>query len=322
MHQKASRWTAAALALAACVAVGQARAGVPGQDCDRHCLDGLMTQYLQAMLAHDPSRVPWAPHVKFTENNVPMQVGDGLWGTITRLRPVRITFADPQDGSAAYFGVVEESGDPAIFGMRIREVDRKISEVETIVARKLAYTDRFPSPNGFRDYPVFDRTVPPNERRSREQLVSIANSYYETLQQNDGTVYAPFAKNCDRVENGVATTNNKVLHGGSGNAAPSLGCAAQFKTGNFRFVTRVRDRRFPVVDVERQIVLASVFFDHAGDMRSVTLTDGKVVRIGPPFDAPYSFITFEFFKIVNGRIRRIDADIADVPYWTKTAWPR
>jgi hypothetical protein len=36
----------------------------------------------------------------------------------------------------------------------------------------------------------------------------------------------------------------------------ALGCKAQFETGFFHFVTRIRDRRFAVVDEERGLVLA------------------------------------------------------------------
>src|SRR5215472_1514853 len=46
-------------------------------DCERHCLDGFVDQYLAALVAHEPARLPWAKKVKFTENNVELQIGDG-----------------------------------------------------------------------------------------------------------------------------------------------------------------------------------------------------------------------------------------------------
>src|SRR4051794_13571926 len=119
------KWLTAAIAMTLC-------APALGQSCDRSCLNGLVRQYLDAMLAHDPSRVPLADPVRFTENNVPMQIGDGLWGTVTKVREVNINFADPQAGAIGYFGVVEESGSAAILGLRLQVKDRRISEVETI----------------------------------------------------------------------------------------------------------------------------------------------------------------------------------------------
>ena len=48
--------------------------------CDRECLYGVLDRYLEALVAKDPSRVPWAKTVKNTENNVSLTVGDGTLG--------------------------------------------------------------------------------------------------------------------------------------------------------------------------------------------------------------------------------------------------
>jgi hypothetical protein len=63
-------WTAAAESFAA-------------SDCDRQCLYGFVDQYMAALVAKDPARLPWAAHAKFTENNVELPIGYGLWGTIS-----------------------------------------------------------------------------------------------------------------------------------------------------------------------------------------------------------------------------------------------
>ena len=49
--------------------------------CDRACLDKTVDAYIAAMVAHDPSKVAFAPDVKFVENTVPMKPGEGLWKT-------------------------------------------------------------------------------------------------------------------------------------------------------------------------------------------------------------------------------------------------
>ena len=46
---------------------------VPGAltpECDRACLYGFMDRYLDALVHKEPSKLPWAPHARFTENNV------------------------------------------------------------------------------------------------------------------------------------------------------------------------------------------------------------------------------------------------------------
>ncbi|MGH9592719.1 MAG: hypothetical protein ACRD5L_06485, partial [Bryobacteraceae bacterium] len=46
------------------------RGGPPGP-CDRACLEGFVNQYLEALVAHDPKRLPLTADVKFSENDVP-----------------------------------------------------------------------------------------------------------------------------------------------------------------------------------------------------------------------------------------------------------
>ena len=50
-------------------------------NCDRACLEGVMDQYLAAVVAHDPKRAPLSKDVKYTENDQVMKVGDGFWKT-------------------------------------------------------------------------------------------------------------------------------------------------------------------------------------------------------------------------------------------------
>jgi hypothetical protein len=49
--------------------------------CDRACLRGFETTYLNALVAHNPSALPAAANVKFTEDNVQRKLGEGLWQT-------------------------------------------------------------------------------------------------------------------------------------------------------------------------------------------------------------------------------------------------
>src|SRR5512144_653206 len=67
---------------------------VSGESCDRECLRGFITQYLDAMIAHKPDPLPVAAAVKFTENCEEMKLGDGLWKTASRLTDYRMDILD------------------------------------------------------------------------------------------------------------------------------------------------------------------------------------------------------------------------------------
>ena len=55
-----------------------------------------------------------------------------------------------------------------------------------------------------------------------------------------------------------------------------MGCRQQFESGVFFYITRIRDRRFVLVDPERGLVFAFAFFDNgSGDARNGTLADGR-----------------------------------------------
>ena len=56
-------------------------------DCNYDCLIGFTHRYMDALVHEDPSRIPLAADVKFTENDVLMPIGEGIWGC---LRPSEI----------------------------------------------------------------------------------------------------------------------------------------------------------------------------------------------------------------------------------------
>jgi hypothetical protein len=98
----------------------------------------------------------------------------------------------------------------------------------------------------------------------------------------------------------------------------ALGCEEQFKQGNYRYDDRLRARRFPLVDVERGLVLASGFIDHSGRLGEYTLTDGRVIN--SPLRYPHSFYLLELFKIDDGKILQIEAVFVTVPYGMGSPW--
>ena len=166
--------------------------------------------------------------------------------------------------------------------------------------------------------PQFLQTVPVKERMSREQLIKIANSYFTGLANQTGNFTAPFTETCNRWENGNQSTNLEpnpdIPKGGLDILAMS--CEEQQKSGWFAFVTEIRNRRFPVVDIERGLVLSFGFFDHDAAVREYPLPDGTITPNILTF--PQTIEISELFQIRKGKIDQIEAVINKVPYGMKS----
>ncbi len=289
---------------------------VANYDCSRQCLYQVLDLYLQGMLARDPTQVPWAQNVKFTENNVPLLIGDGLWGTITGMGDYDLRVTDVPAGQVGFFGVVDEPHFSSLFALRLKVEDGRIAEVETVVLRTETEPKSIIWPEPVLEHkPLFYEILPEPRRRSKDRLISIADGYFDTLQLNDGTLFTQFHEDCNRVENGTKTTNNSAVEF---TAVGALGCEEQFRQGNYRYDDRLRARRFPLVDEERGLVLASGFIDHSGQLDEYMLSDGTLVN--SPIRYPHSFYLLELFKIDDGKIRQIEAVFVTVPYGMGSPW--
>ena len=112
-------------------------ASIPSRaaDCDRECLRGLVTQYLNAMVAHNPSALPVGDKVRFTENAVAVKLGDVLWKTASGIGSYRQDILDAGQGVAASMVTVQERESPVMFVLRLMVADKKITEIETQVTR-------------------------------------------------------------------------------------------------------------------------------------------------------------------------------------------
>ncbi|HTY50550.1 MAG TPA: hypothetical protein VMB48_12750 [Steroidobacteraceae bacterium] len=288
--------------------------------CDRTCLYGFADRYLDALAHRDAARLPWAAHARYTENNVELAVGDGIWGTATKLGDYRLEFADVGAGQVGVFGVVQETDDRSGFALRLKIEHGRIAEAEMIVVRLADFgalgggTNPFVNARFF-DKPILEATLAPGQGSSRERMIGIANGYFDTLQRNDGRLFTRFDPQCERYEDGILTTNNPAKTLGP---LTAYGCERQFRLGGYRFDDRVRDRRFPLVDRERGLVLAAGFIDHTGRMGDFRLTDGSIEHA--PVRRPHSFCYLELFKIVNGRIRQVESVFITVPYDMPSPW--
>lgn len=284
------------------------------QDCDRSCLEALMSQVLDAQLAHDASGLPLAPDFRYTENGQDIALDDGLWMTYTRHSDYRLYVADPVAGQLAWLSVIEEGDTPVIAYYRMRVQNRLISELELLLARgsQQATLENLVEPK-----PIFMEVLPPEQRVSRAELVRIADSYFEGLDTLESGAGVPFHPDCMRQENGTWLANNPNAPEGS---MQRLGCKEQFDTGFSTIVTDVRERRYLVLDEERGLVYAHVFFDHDGTPTTMGGVGGVTRPVQAPFNRPMTFMIGELFKIVDGQIRQIEAVIVTVPFGMPSGW--
>jgi hypothetical protein len=329
VRHKTYRWHASLLGAAASTLLAATAAPVMAQaygeasavnipTCDRACLIGTARDYMAALARKEPALLKLAEGVRFTENNVVIPVGKGLWRSVSSVAPTGLELADPLTGQAAWFGVVWEHGEPAYYAMRLHVQDGKIDEIETVVHRRTGLPAPFGDPSKVTHHPAFSEVLPPERRVSRARLIAVAQSYFNTVERNDGTVFAPFTDDCGRLENGISTTapgtGVSAQPGGGGNAASlASGCLDQFKLGIYYINKRVRERRFPLVDEERGVVLASGFFDHDNEVVTYKLKDGRDMTTALKW--PNSITLLEAFRVRDGAIQEIEAVFTYVPYF-------
>ena len=289
--------------------------------CDRACLEGLADRYLDAVVAHDPSKAPIAKGAKFTENGQKLELGDGLWNTMSGKGTYRLFVTDPEAGEVAFLGSIREDNMPAMIALRLKVRNRQIAEIETFIQR----SDR--SALGFEKIGYqWTETIPPAERMTRDELIKTANMYFSGMQKNDGKGDYPFADDCNRIENGGMSTNTPVPAGKARpdpktatNYSSQWSCMEQFKSGLLHFVTRIRDRRYVAVDPERGLVFSFIFFDHSGgDTRTFQTPDGRTVTAGPA--QLWTWQLGELFQIEKGKIHQIEAIMERAPYGMNSGW--
>src|ERR1700730_10074011 len=99
-------------------------ASASSTSCDRACLEGFVDRYLEAMIAHDPRKAPFASDVKFTENGQKLELGDGLWRTFTAKGTYQMFVDDVEAGHVTFLGSIREADLPAMLALHLRIRDR------------------------------------------------------------------------------------------------------------------------------------------------------------------------------------------------------
>lgn len=266
--------------------------------CDRACLAGALMDYLDSLVAHDPQQARLADKVRFTEDGVEMPVGDGLWKTATKVYPPRADFLDVEGGTAAVQAVVEEGGQPELFAARLRVVNGRVTEIETMVVRDKSEGVLFapdaietPSP-GMMDRPPQSALMP------RDKMLDIAKRYPAGLRAGSFvTADAPFAKDAYRLENGVKM------------AGP--GC-----TFNPPSCEDIRNQQIPKLPNIKTRVIA---VDEQNGTVLLWEDFGKGSLPGKG-NEDKTLVTFEAFKVYAGEIHAVEAIFEGAPPDGGSGW--
>jgi hypothetical protein len=308
----------ASAALAVASAGAQQPTPRPGATCDRSCLDKLVDSYLAALVAHDPSKVPIAANARFVENVTAMKLGEGLWKSASGVPTTfKIYVPDPVSQQVGFLGVLQEGGKPVEVAVRLKLENGQITEMEHLVARGLG--DRsllnLQTPRA-----AFTTAVPAAQRNSRAEMLKIGASYYDALDDNDGSK-APFADDCVRRENGRQTTGNPPPEKPGGIASTgALGCKAQLDTGTFQYIDSIDNRRVAMADPETGLVMGLSHFHHSMKQKFVTIKGVPGVdKIDMPFDA-FDLPAAHIFKVSGGKIHEIEAMGFRAEYQSPTGW--
>lgn len=289
--------------------------------CDRACLEGFMQSYLTALEGHDPARAPLVAHVKYTENQAILPIGEGLWKTIDTIGSYRIVASDPRNRQVAFMGNAKTAGGWTMLAVRLRIADGRIAEVETIVPGAAAGEGTFNLSAGAatltRARPAFTTALKPEERRDRSQIIQAADLHYEGIERGNGDI-VPFGDDCIKIENGVQLIRNPNFQSPgvspSGKPVPNftaMTCQDQFNTHIWDTGT-ITDRRYPVVDEERGIVIAFAMYNqYVKGPCAIVVDHGPVCPKQPV--VPYSLAIAEAFKVRAGLIEEVESIFTVLP---------
>ncbi len=246
-----------------------------GQACTRESLKAITDQFLSALETHSPSRLPLASGARYTENGTAVAVGKGVWETAGKLM-FRRGLIDTQKCGTHTQTIIDENGQPMLYGVRLKVDQGKISEIEAIVVRGKQVLD-VKAILDTRDQD-WESILPPEQRSSRLAMMAAADDYFELFvkERKRKVSVLPFAKTCDRWENGMQTTK-----GGSnqGVQMPAHNCSPV----GFADMTH-GPRRF-LVDEETGVVVAYTLFNNVWpDFHMFRMRNGQVDWIQAYFE--------------------------------------
>jgi len=270
--------------------------------CDRACLTGYVDKYFDALTANDAARVPLASNVKITHNAKAMALGETFWDSADAAI-YRWDIVNERLGDTGTEAVIQNSdGTKTMLMVRLKVLNGAITEVETIKANE-GDADRLWGPDQLKAVsPNLTLSIPEAEQDSYYRLIAAGESYWRAFQTNGTPDYhrADLLPDSTRWENGLQTTG--LVRDGR-----FVTTASGFDAG--RFIGRnIWDRRYPVVDTERGIVLSIVRFGLKDGMESQSVATSNSRVVG------------EFFAVQAGMISEVHAVLSNLPDSEPTGW--
>lgn len=268
---------------------------------ERQALIDIARHYLEAVVAHEPQRVPLHDEARVTHNGSALQPGEGYWRDIERFAGETF-FVDTQAAQVIVMGAAYRDAQPWPWALRLRIQDGMVVESEAVLSSEAKgfFTD---TDQLLRSDIIYDALVPPKRALDRAGLRAAADSYWDALESGDGD--APkFHFRCDRYQNGAKITYNMRLLMSSDAAIHT--CASAIRHAA-RARPRVRERRYPVLDVERGVAAGFVVVDFSA-----------VPDAGKP-DAITQYM-MSVTKVVDGRLRIIDEIRESMPMGAASGW--
>jgi hypothetical protein len=271
--------------------------------CDRACLTTFIDAYFAALIANDARALPQAARSRITQNGSEKRLADTFWDGAQQIA-YRFDIVNTNRGDTGTETViVNADGSKTMHMLRLKVAGGAITEIETIKANQ-GEADRLWDPDRLTAVsPDLQLSIREAERDSYYALIAAAEGYWRAFQTNGTPEYhpAPLLPDARRFENGLQTTG--LVRDGQYVSAQSGFDAGRFLNRN------IWDRRYPVVDEERGIVLSIVRFGIKGGAQSqstVTSNDRLVA---------------EFFAVKRGQIQEIQAVLFNLPDAEPTGWP-
>ncbi len=262
--------------------------------CNRDCLRTMVTDYLNAMIAHKPETLPLAANARFTEDRKELKLGEGIWKTASRLRPYRQDILDVRQGVAGAHVIVEEGNSPTMLVVRLKVVDRKIAEIETMAVRNRTEGAIF-VPDALKEASKAMTLVPePSSLNTREEAIRIAEHYPNGLKAGSFvTVDAPFAPEAYRFE------------GGQLMAGPGCTFIAGCEKIKTQQIPKLSALTYTVVAVDEEMGIVWLHQDFGpGSMGGPTS----------------SLDAWEYFKVYGGQIHAVEAFMEIKPATEAFGW--
>lgn len=293
-------------ALAACsLALLVSHTATAQNACDRACLTGFVDSWFKGLVDNSAKGISVAKDIRITQNGTPTTVAGTFWDSAASV-PYRWDIANARTGDTGSEAVIKNSdGTLTMLIVRLKVKNGAITEIETIKANK-GEADGLWGPETLLAKPVssgLQLSIREADRDSYYRLIASAESYWRAFQTNGTPAYHPAELLPDtlRFENGLQTTG--TIRDGKYASAPE-----GFDQG--RFIGRnLWDRRYPVVDEERGIVLSMVRFGLKDGMKSQSASTSSNRIVG------------EFFAMKRGWIHEVHAVLFNVPDTLPTYWP-